>query len=577
MVDQLSYYKAVEDFREERRMAAIQEILGRITGKSINLLSFDDVARKLKISGGSDKGLQDIPVRSIIGSVSRYTDFTRSFLPRNDSDQNRWAKVKAAILDTQVGLPPIEVYKVGDGYFVKDGHHRVSVARQLNFEYIQAQVTEINTRVPFSQDTSPDELILKAEYADFLEHTRIDILFPDAVLKLTVPGFYQKLEEHIQVHCYFMGIDLKRDISYEEAVKHWYEEVYLPVQRAIKEKGILRDFPGRTETDLYIWVSEHQYILEKELGWYIRPEVAATDLASRTSPRLTRVFQRIGDKIYKTLVPDPLESSPTPGQWHRTHTEPDDCLFKDILVPVNGQEEGWSALEQAVIMSRCTGTSLNGLHIVPDPSLVESKDALSVRQEFQQRCQAAGFEGGLAVVSGEVAPQVCEWALLNDLVILNLAHPPASEILARLGSGFRTIIRRCSRPILAVPGQVSPMNRLLLAFDGSLKAKEALYISAFFAGKWNASLVVLTTQESGHTTTRTIKTAEKYLAERQVSAKYIEKTGSAADNIMQVAAEEESNLLLMGGYGFSPMVEAVLGSTVDQVLRSTLVPVLICQ
>jgi nucleotide-binding universal stress UspA family protein len=293
---------------------------------------------------------------------------------------------------------------------------------------------------------------------------------------------------------------------------------------------------------------------------------------------LTRVFQRIGDKIYKTLVPDPFESSPTPaGQWHRTHTEPDDCLFKDILVPVNGQEEGWSALEQAVIMSRCTGTRLNGLHVVPDPSLVELKDALSVRQEFQQRSQSAGFEGGLAVVSGEVAPQVCEWALLNDLVILNLAHPPASEILARLGSGFRTIIRRCSRPILAVPGQASPLNRLLLAFDGSLKAKEALYISAFFAGKWDASLVVLTTQESGHTTTRTIKTAEKYLTERQVRAKYIEKTGSAADNIMQVAAEEESNLLLMGGYGFSPMVEAVLGSTVDQVLRSTLVPVLICQ
>ncbi|NIU60739.1 MAG: universal stress protein, partial [Pseudomonas stutzeri] len=225
--------------------------------------------------------------------MGRYNDFTRSFLPRQDSDQERWAKVHVAATGL-VGLPPIEVYQIGEAYFVLDGNHRVSVARQLGATHIQAYVTEVRTRVPLSPDVQPDDLILKAEYADFLEHTCLDEIRPEADLSVTAPGQYRVLEEHIEVHRYFMGLEQEREIPYEEAVGHWYDEVYLPVVQVIRERGILRDFPGRTETDLYLWLSEHRAALEQALGWEIEPEAAATDLAAQFSPRPQRVVARVG-------------------------------------------------------------------------------------------------------------------------------------------------------------------------------------------------------------------------------------------------------------------------------------------
>src|SRR5690606_41196661 len=110
-----------------------------------------------------------------------------------------------------------------------DGNHRVSVARSMGATHIQAYVTEVRTRVPLTPDIKPDDLIIKAEYADFLEKTRLDELRPEANLQVTVPGKYEILLEHIAVHRYFMGIDFDREIPYKEAVAHWYDEVYMPL------------------------------------------------------------------------------------------------------------------------------------------------------------------------------------------------------------------------------------------------------------------------------------------------------------------------------------------------------------
>ncbi len=129
------YHLAVQDFHSAHLRGKLQGVLARITGKSNELLSYEEIADKLKLQGRSDKGIQMIPVDAIIGSVGRYTDFTRTFLPRRVEDQQRWANVKAAALDP-VGrrLQPIEVYKVSEVYFVLDGNHRVSIARQEGLE-----------------------------------------------------------------------------------------------------------------------------------------------------------------------------------------------------------------------------------------------------------------------------------------------------------------------------------------------------------------------------------------------------------------------------------------------------------
>src|SRR5688572_11213903 len=113
-----NYHVAVQDFQSAHLRAKLQGVLARITGKSNELLSYEEVASKLKLQGRSDKGIQTIPVNAIVGSVGRYTDFTRTFLPRRAEDQSRWANVKAATTDPAgEGLQPIEVYKVSEVYF----------------------------------------------------------------------------------------------------------------------------------------------------------------------------------------------------------------------------------------------------------------------------------------------------------------------------------------------------------------------------------------------------------------------------------------------------------------------------
>ena len=159
---------AAEDFREARRRAAMEGIIARLTGRSVELLSFEDVRRKLKVEGGAGRERRPIPLDAIVGSVGRYNDFSRSFLPKNKSDEERWTGVKTA-MKKSTGLPPIEVYQIDQAYFVVDGNHRVSVARRQGAETIEAFVTVCHTKVPLGPDVKPDDLIVKAEYADYYD------------------------------------------------------------------------------------------------------------------------------------------------------------------------------------------------------------------------------------------------------------------------------------------------------------------------------------------------------------------------------------------------------------------------
>ena len=137
--------RAVIDFQEARRKADLQEVLAWLTGKSNELLSYEDVRQKLRAIEGPGRQLKDIPLDAIVGSVGRYTDFTRDFLPRSNLNKDRWAGVMSETVGMQ-GLPPIDVYQIGEAYFVLDGNHRVSVARQLNASHIQANVIEVRSR-----------------------------------------------------------------------------------------------------------------------------------------------------------------------------------------------------------------------------------------------------------------------------------------------------------------------------------------------------------------------------------------------------------------------------------------------
>lgn len=142
------YTTAVQDFRRARRQAAIQEVLARLGGKSLRLLAFEEVRTHLAEQTPLPRGLKEIPLDAIVGSVGRYADFNRQFLPKLESQLGRWARVRIATENK--GLPPIEVYQLGKVYFVLDGNHRVSVARQLGAKSIEAHVTEISLEVPLA-------------------------------------------------------------------------------------------------------------------------------------------------------------------------------------------------------------------------------------------------------------------------------------------------------------------------------------------------------------------------------------------------------------------------------------------
>jgi nucleotide-binding universal stress UspA family protein len=576
-----NFHLAKEDFYRARRKAAWQEILARLTGRSTDLLSYEDVRQKLQARQSATKRLEEIPLDAIVGSVGRYSDFTRTFLPRQNSDEERWAKIKTKMEDeTGVGLPPIEVYQIGQAYFVLDGNHRVSAARRLDLTHIQAYVTEVHTRVDLSPDVQPDELIIKAEYVEFLEHTRLDELRPEADLSVTAPGQYKVLEEHIAVHRYFMGLEQQREIPYEEAVTHWYDTVYMPVVEIIRVRGMLRECSGRTETDLYLWLADHRAALAEEVGWEVQVEAAAADLVEQCVITPQRVAARVGERIRDAVVPHELDAGPPPGQWReeRLPGRQTPNLFADILVAISGEETSWNALEHALFAARYEQARVHGLHVVSSEKL-KGPQTQAVQTEFKRRCERAGVSGALVVEAGEVSRTICDRARWADLVTLNLSYPPAPQPIARLDSGTSAIIRRCPRPVLLVPEIAPPprLGRALLAYDGSPKAEEALFVATYLSGRWNIPVVVVTITDNGQTTTETMAHAQEYLETHGVQPTVVEMRGPVAAEIVVMAEEHDCDLIVMGGYGFSPVLEVVLGSVVDEVLRTSRRPVLVCR
>jgi len=158
-------------------------------------------------------------------------------------------------------MPPIELYQVGDAYFVVDGNHRVSTARQEGMKTIAAYVCEFVTPVGLSAEADLDEVIIKAEYAEFLNETHLGKLRPGQEIVFTNPGRYLELECLITMFREALEETRGEVISYEDALLLWYEMVYSPAVHEIKKSGAMERFPGRTEADLFIWMWQHQHRL----------------------------------------------------------------------------------------------------------------------------------------------------------------------------------------------------------------------------------------------------------------------------------------------------------------------------
>jgi hypothetical protein len=242
----------------------MKDLLAHLLKRPADLLSFDEVHDRLRLKRVVDRGTAEVPLDRIVGTLGREREFNRAFLPREESLRDRWDDVKE-LAEGAAGFPPVELYLVGETYFVVDGHHRVSVAKSLGAPSIEARVKEFMTPVPLEPETSVEDLILKEGLADFLDATGLAPEQPDE-FRTTEANGYEKLLDHVSVHRYFRGIETGSGVSTSDAAASWRDIVYRPMIETIRASGVIEDFPGRTETDLYLFTTEHLHYLRQRYG-----------------------------------------------------------------------------------------------------------------------------------------------------------------------------------------------------------------------------------------------------------------------------------------------------------------------
>jgi hypothetical protein len=253
---------ANQDFERAVMRGFLRKILSILTGANNELLPYDEVREQIPIRGQHYLGSMQVPIDKIVGSMGRYHDFDRAFLPIQIHTKDRWVSIDKAHY-AQRELPPVELYKLGEIYFVKDGNHRISVARERGQEFIDAYVTQIDISVRLTPELRMNDLAMKKEYAIFLMHTGLEKTRPDANLETTLPETYERLLEHIGVHRWYLGEQRRSEVSFEDAAGHWYDTVYLPLIEIIRQQDVLKEFPGTSEADLYLWIIEYQGYLRQ--------------------------------------------------------------------------------------------------------------------------------------------------------------------------------------------------------------------------------------------------------------------------------------------------------------------------
>ena len=267
---------ASADFSRARGKAMLSQIQNFMNADRDRLLSFNDVKDILKPKNQIYIGLQTVPIKLIIGSEGRYHDFNKYFLPKKEHMRRRWQRVDEAHIKDII-LPSILLYEIGGVYFVRDGNHRVSVAKAQNVEYIDAEVISLTTEININPSMTTDELrdaLIELEKRIFYSETFFGDYTDYWNLDFSAPGRYDVIYNHILVHKYYLNENIKEEIPFCDALTSWYNNVYAPVIKVIKEQWLLTNFPKRTEADLYVWIVKHWDFLKMKYGAYSLAEAA---------------------------------------------------------------------------------------------------------------------------------------------------------------------------------------------------------------------------------------------------------------------------------------------------------------
>ncbi len=263
---------AQDDFTRARRKQAMRRLGRRFErgGADIDLiLPFDEVVSELGRVSERDLGLQLVELDSIAGTVDRAGagNFDRRFAPTSSRVRVRWERI-AEEMRRGGSLPPISVFRVGEVHFVRDGHHRVSVARALGLTHLEARVVEVTTRVGAGRELTLADLPLKGHERLFRERVPLPPAAREKV-SLSEAIRYGELAEGVEAWGFRVMQDRAELLHREAVARLWFAEEFVPVVAMLREAGL--DRPGQTDADLFADVSRDRYRLMRTQEW--TPEV----------------------------------------------------------------------------------------------------------------------------------------------------------------------------------------------------------------------------------------------------------------------------------------------------------------
>jgi hypothetical protein len=256
---------AQSDFARARRSQMMSELARRLRFEPDDvgyILPFEEVVDALGRVAEHDLGLQTILLDSIVGTVDRTRDFDRDFRPTNPRLRARWQRIAEAQRRGEA-FPPISVYRIGELHFVRDGHHRVSVARALGRSDIDAYVTEVETRVPIESGMRPSDLFCKDHERLFYERVPLPPAARERI-RLSDPLDYASLAEGVEAWGMRAMQERHAFMDRAQVAREWYDHEYLPVVELLRDAGLLG--PG-TEADSYQLLSSERYRLLRTHEW----------------------------------------------------------------------------------------------------------------------------------------------------------------------------------------------------------------------------------------------------------------------------------------------------------------------
>lgn len=294
-----------EDFSKARHKALFNEVQHFLNPDEATLISFSDIKKLLKPANETYKGMQVVPVKLIAGSEGRYQDFDSQFFPKNVHMRTRWEHIDMAHIN-DIPLPPISLYELGGLYFVRDGNHRVSVAKAKGIEFIDAEVVSLQSEIKLHPGDSLKKMtkqVIEYEKRVFYSETGFGDITDYWCLDFSVPGQYDVIYNHILTHKYYINMNKSEEISMEKAIMSWFLTVYLPAVKIIEKYHIMKYFKKRTKSDLYVWVIKYWDEIKQRYGSDYTLDDIASSFLKKFRPKVSVIiWNRIKGILFKGKI-----------------------------------------------------------------------------------------------------------------------------------------------------------------------------------------------------------------------------------------------------------------------------------